>query len=148
MDSVGSSGGGKSTIASLLMHFYEPDRGVVTLDGADLKELNTRWLRSQVVGVVSQDPVLLPGTVRENIAYARPGASNEEVEAWADQLLDGFADRLLGGREVALLCNVRARREGREASRGTSPRVTSSVVGSWGHVTLAACTWHAWRRTS
>ena len=65
------------------MHFYEPDRGVVTLDGADLKELNTRWLRSQVVGVVSQDPVLLPGTVRENIAYARPGASNEEVEAAA-----------------------------------------------------------------
>ena len=80
---VGPSGGGKTTLAQLIGRWFEPDGGAVTLDGVDLRELQPRWLRGEVLGVVSQDPVLLPGTIRENIAYARPDASDAEVEAAA-----------------------------------------------------------------
>ena len=66
-------------MTNLLARFYEPDTGVVTLDGADLRTLKARWLRG-VVGVVSQEPVLLPGTVAANIAYGRPDAAPEQIE--------------------------------------------------------------------
>jgi ATP-binding cassette subfamily B (MDR/TAP) protein 1 len=65
---VGPSGSGKSTIVNLLLRFYDPSSGQVLLDGTDLKELNVRWLRSQI-GYVGQEPVLFKGTVAENIAY-------------------------------------------------------------------------------
>ena len=81
---VGPSGGGKTTVTSLLARFYEPDTGAVTLDGADLRTLSARWLRG-VVGVVSQEPVLLPGTVAFNIAYGRPDATPAQIEAAACQ---------------------------------------------------------------
>jgi len=79
---VGSSGSGKSTIIQLVERFYDPDSGSVTLDGVDLKQLNVRWLRQQI-GLVGQEPVLFAGTISENIAYGKPGASKEEVEAAA-----------------------------------------------------------------
>ncbi len=79
---VGPSGGGKSTVAALLSRFYDPDAGRVVLDGVDYRELDPDWLREQV-GVVSQEPILFATTVRENILYGRPGASDEAVEAAA-----------------------------------------------------------------
>ncbi len=79
---VGPSGGGKSTIAALISRFYDPDAGAIRLDGRDLRRLDPDWLRSQV-GVVSQEPVLFATSIRENIAYGRPEASDDEVEAAA-----------------------------------------------------------------
>ena len=78
----GPSGSGKSTIIQLLERFYDPQSGVVMLDGADLRTLNLRWLRSQI-GLVGQEPTLFIGSVAENIAYGKPGASRDEIEAAA-----------------------------------------------------------------
>jgi ABC-type multidrug transport system fused ATPase/permease subunit len=64
---VGSSGGGKSTLVSLLERFYDPQSGSITLDGVDIKELNVRWLRQQI-GIVQQEPVLFQTSIYENIA--------------------------------------------------------------------------------
>ncbi len=79
---VGQSGGGKSTVASLLLRFYDPQEGRVTFDGVDVRELNTAWLRQQI-GIVSQEPVLFATTIEENIRYGRPDATRAEVEAAA-----------------------------------------------------------------
>jgi ATP-binding cassette, subfamily B (MDR/TAP), member 1 len=75
---VGESGSGKSTIVQLIQRFYDPDNGQVLLDGADVKTLQLRWLRSQM-GLVSQEPTLFATTIGENIAYGRPGATRAEV---------------------------------------------------------------------
>ncbi|KAJ1473699.1 ATP-binding cassette superfamily [Baffinella frigidus] len=80
---VGASGSGKSTVVSLIERFYDPDSGVVKLDGVDIRELNVRWLRSQI-GLVGQEPVLFAGTIAENIANGRVGATREEVEEAAN----------------------------------------------------------------
>ena len=79
---VGRTGAGKTTIASLLPRFYDPSAGRVLLDGHDLRSLTRRSLRAQLA-IVSQEPFLFSGTVAENIAYGRPGASREEIEAAA-----------------------------------------------------------------
>jgi ATP-binding cassette subfamily B (MDR/TAP) protein 1 len=79
---VGASGSGKSTAIQLLERFYDPDQGTIRLDGADLRSLNLSWLRSQI-GLVAQEPVLFTGTIAENIAYGKPGASRSEIEAAA-----------------------------------------------------------------
>jgi len=79
---VGPSGGGKSTVAALLSRFYDPQGGVLRLDGEDLRSLDPDWLRQQV-GVVSQEPILFATTIRENIRYGRPGATDAEVESAA-----------------------------------------------------------------
>jgi len=76
---VGSSGSGKSTAIQLIERFYDPDSGVVMLDGVDLKQLNVRWLRMQI-GLVGQEPVLFSGTIADNIAYGKPGSTRPEVE--------------------------------------------------------------------
>ena len=81
---VGESGSGKSTATLLLERFYDPQSGRVLLDGVELPALNVRWLRSQL-GLVSQEPVLFQGTVAENIAHGKPGATRAEVEAAAAQ---------------------------------------------------------------
>eukprot|EP01040_Poterioochromonas_malhamensis_P002792 gene2792-2974_t len=65
---VGPSGCGKSTIINLLLRFYDPQSGVITLDGHNIKELNIKWLRSQI-GYVGQEPILFAGTIADNIAY-------------------------------------------------------------------------------
>ena len=79
---VGPSGAGKTTLASLLPRFWDVDQGAIRLDGIDIGDLALADLR-HAIGIVPQEPALFSGTVRENIAYARPDASAEEVEAAA-----------------------------------------------------------------
>jgi len=79
---VGESGGGKSTVVSMLERFYDPDEGQVVVDGVDLREFDLKWWRQQV-GLVGQEPVLFAGSIAENIAYGKPGASQEEIEGAA-----------------------------------------------------------------
>lgn len=76
---VGPSGGGKSTCMGLLLRFYEPTKGAVFIDGRDVRDVNVKWLRSQI-GYVGQEPVLFQGTIRENIAKGDPGATFERIE--------------------------------------------------------------------
>ena len=75
---VGGTGAGKSTLLSLVPRFYDPDRGRVLLDGADLRTLTKRSLRDQI-SIVLQDTLLFSTTIRENIAYGRPDATEEEI---------------------------------------------------------------------
>src|SRR5262245_18035469 len=79
---VGPTGAGKTTLASLLIRFYDPASGRVTLDGHDLRDLTVRTLR-QNIALVLQEPILFSGTILDNIAYGRPGAAVEEVVAAA-----------------------------------------------------------------
>ncbi|XP_017777587.1 PREDICTED: multidrug resistance protein 1B-like isoform X2 [Nicrophorus vespilloides] len=76
---VGSSGCGKSTCIQLIQRFYDPLNGRVTIDGNDMKDLNLRWLRSQI-GVVGQEPVLFGTTIEENIRYGNQFATRDEIE--------------------------------------------------------------------
>jgi ABC-type multidrug transport system fused ATPase/permease subunit len=77
---VGSTGAGKSTFAKLVARFYDPQRGSVSVDGHDLRSVQQRALRRQL-GIVPQEGFLFSGSVRENIAFGRPQASLEEIEA-------------------------------------------------------------------
>jgi ABC-type multidrug transport system fused ATPase/permease subunit len=79
---VGHTGAGKSTIAKLLARFYDPREGRMTIDGHDLRAVRQESLRSQL-GIVPQEGFLFAGTVRENIVFGRPEATQEEVEAAA-----------------------------------------------------------------
>ena len=79
---VGPSGAGKSTLINLVCRFYDPTRGRILIDGHDLREVRMQDLRRHI-GVVLQDTFLFPGTIRENIAYARPDATQEEIIAAA-----------------------------------------------------------------
>jgi len=81
---VGPSGAGKSTIVSLLLRFYEPDTGRILLDGSDAHELGLNALRGSIA-VVPQEVLLFGGTIRENIAYGRPGAGDAEIQAAAER---------------------------------------------------------------
>jgi ATP-binding cassette subfamily B protein len=76
---VGATGAGKTTIARLLARFYDPVEGTVTLDGVDLRRLSERDLRRAVV-IVTQESFLFSGTVADNVAFGRPGASRAEIE--------------------------------------------------------------------
>lgn len=75
---VGPSGGGKSTLCNLIPRFYNIDEGKITLDGVDIRDITLASLRSNI-GIVSQNVFLFDGTIRENIAYARPDAKDEEI---------------------------------------------------------------------
>lgn len=79
---VGESGSGKSTVVSLIERFYDPITGEVLIDGVNLKKLKLSWFRRQV-GLVSQEPVLLGASIRDNIAYGRDGATEEDIRAAA-----------------------------------------------------------------
>jgi len=79
---VGASGAGKTSLVRLLPRFYDPTSGHIEIDGVDTRTVTLRSLRSQI-GIVPQEPILFSGTVGENIAYGRPGASPEEVRAAA-----------------------------------------------------------------
>lgn len=79
---VGPSGAGKSTMVALLQRLYDPTTGAIRLDGVDIRDLEQRSLRRQI-GVVLQDALLFNDTIRNNIAYGRPGASQAEIEAAA-----------------------------------------------------------------
>lgn len=75
---VGASGVGKTTLCSLITRFYEPTSGTITVDGIDIEDVTLKSLREHI-GVVAQDVYLFMGTVKENIAYGKPGASDEEI---------------------------------------------------------------------
>jgi ABC-type multidrug transport system fused ATPase/permease subunit len=113
---VGPTGAGKTTIASLLMRFYDPDSGRVTIDGEDARDLSMRTLHDNVA-LVLQESVLFSGTIRDNIAYGRPDASQEEIEEAArsanahdfiSALPDGFESQV-GERGVRLSGGERQR---------------------------------------
>ncbi|KAG9118341.1 GTPase-activating protein, partial [Ceratobasidium sp. 392] len=81
---VGASGSGKSTIIALIERFYDPLSGSVHLDGVDLKDLNVRWLRSQI-GLVSQEPVLFATTIEENVAHGLVGGKHDWIVRGCDR---------------------------------------------------------------
>jgi ABC-type multidrug transport system fused ATPase/permease subunit len=94
---VGESGHGKSTLARLIGRHYDPDEGAVRVDGHDLRDVELRSYRRQL-GVVLQDPFLFSGTIASNIRFAKPDATDEEVEAAAAAVgVDRVAARLSGG---------------------------------------------------
>jgi ATP-binding cassette subfamily B protein len=94
---VGRTGAGKSTLASLVPRFHDPDTGAVLVDGIDVRAVTLRSLRAQVA-LVLQDSVLFRGTIRDNIACGRPDATAQDVEtAVRLALVDEFTDRLPDG---------------------------------------------------
>ena len=113
---VGSSGSGKSTIIGLAMAFNRPQRGRVVIDGEDLRELRLRDYRGKL-GVVMQDNFLFDGTVADNIGFAKPGSTREEIErvgriAHVNEFVDRFAqgyDTIVGERGVKLSGGQRQR---------------------------------------
>jgi subfamily B ATP-binding cassette protein MsbA len=113
---VGPSGGGKTTLVSLLPRFWDVHSGRISLDGIDVRSLRLADLR-EAIGVVPQEPALFSGTVRENIAYARPGAGAAEVEsaaraAHAHEFIERLPERyetLVGERGVKLSGGQRQR---------------------------------------
>jgi ATP-binding cassette, subfamily B, bacterial len=99
---VGHTGAGKSTIAKLLARFYDPTDGRITIDGVDLCDVRQESLRRQL-GIVPQEGFLFAGTVAENIAFGRPGATREEIVAAAQAVgADEFVERLENGYETQL----------------------------------------------
>ena len=99
---VGSSGSGKSTIASLAATFLNPTKGAVTLDGIDLSEVNLSSFRSHL-GVVLQDDFLYAGTIRENILFPRPNATEEEViDAAKGAYVNEFTDKFVDGLDTVI----------------------------------------------
>ncbi|MEW6581143.1 MAG: ABC transporter ATP-binding protein [Actinomycetota bacterium] len=113
---IGATGSGKSTLTALVPRYYDPWEGRVLLDGVDVRDLRLDELR-RAVGVVSQEPFLFSATIRENIAYGAPGATDAEVraaaraaraEAFVDALPQGF-DTVVGERGFTLSGGQRQR---------------------------------------
>jgi ABC-type multidrug transport system fused ATPase/permease subunit len=111
---VGATGAGKSTFAKLAARFYDPTSGRVLVDGHDLRTVSAHSLRSQM-GIVPQEAFLFSGTIRENIAFGRPGATDEEIRTAAgavgadefiSELADGY-DTQIGERGVQLSAGQR-----------------------------------------
>jgi len=113
---VGSSGAGKSTAMDLLARFHEPTSGRITVDGVDIRDATIASLRAQL-GIVTQDTILFHDTVRNNIAYGRPDASNEDIEAaaraahaheWISAMPQGY-DTVVGERGTKISGGERQR---------------------------------------
>lgn len=107
---VGQTGQGKSTIALLLERFYDVDSGSLNIDGVNIKDLDLKWLRSENIGYINQEPSLFATTILDNIRYGRPKASDEEVFeaaklANAHDFIESFPDSyqtMVGDRGVTL----------------------------------------------
>ena len=122
---VGPTGAGKTTLVNLMMRFYELDSGRITLDGVDISHMTRRDLRSHM-GMVLQDTWLFDGTIRENIAYGRPDATEEEVLAAARATyVDRFVHSLPDGYDTVLDDEGVERQRGGEAA----PHYRASVPG-------------------
>jgi ABC-type multidrug transport system fused ATPase/permease subunit len=111
---VGATGAGKSTLAKLVARFYDPQQGSVLIDGHDLRDVTEHSLRSQL-GIVPQESFLFSGTIRDNIAFGRPGATDDEVrdaaravgaDVFITRLPDGY-DTEVGERGVHLSAGQR-----------------------------------------
>jgi ATP-binding cassette subfamily B protein len=99
---IGPSGAGKTTLLNLLPRFYDPTEGSVRLEGIDLRELRVKDLRTQIA-LVSQEPMLLPTTIAENIAYGKPNATHAEIEAAAHAAhADAFIRKLPQGYQTVV----------------------------------------------
>jgi ABC-type multidrug transport system fused ATPase/permease subunit len=99
---IGPTGAGKSTLVSLIPRFFDPQRGRVIVNGIDVRRLELGSLRASIA-IVPQDPLLFEGTIFENIAYGRPGASEEDVlSAAEDAVVDEFVRRLPAGYDTAV----------------------------------------------
>jgi ATP-binding cassette subfamily B protein len=99
---VGPTGAGKTTLVNLVMRFYDLDAGRITLDGVDITAMPRATLRSQV-GMVLQDTWLFEGTIRENLAYGRPDATEEEIlEAARATYVDRFVHSLPDGYDTVI----------------------------------------------
>src|SRR3989475_10232330 len=123
---VGATGTGKSTLVSLVPRFYDPSDGEVRIDGQDIRNYALQSLREQI-SLVLQDQLLFSGTIRENIAFGRPDASDEEIAAAAVTAnADEFIQRFPAGYETLV------------ADRGTTPsggpeqRVALARAVLWG----------------
>jgi ABC-type multidrug transport system fused ATPase/permease subunit len=119
---VGRNGSGKTTLLALLPRFYNPDSGKIFIDGADISTVTLKSLRSQI-GIVTQEPILFPGTIAQNIAYGLPQTPRDQIIAAArqafahdfilekpngyDTLLEGIGSQLSGGQRQRL-CIARA----------------------------------------
>jgi ATP-binding cassette subfamily B protein len=113
---IGHTGAGKTTLASLVPRFYDVSSGRITIDGLDIREVKLTSLRREI-GIVAQDPFLFSASVRENIAFGNPGATDEEVEEAArqaqaaefiDELPNGY-DTVIGERGITLSGGQRQR---------------------------------------
>ncbi len=113
---IGHTGSGKTTLVSLIPRFYDVQSGRVTVDGADVRDVTLASLRRQI-GVIAQDPFLFSATVRENLAFGRPEASEEELvhaarlaqaHEFVEQLPDGY-DTVIGERGITLSGGQRQR---------------------------------------
>jgi ATP-binding cassette subfamily B protein len=99
---VGPTGAGKSTLAKLVTRFYDPTVGRVLIDGHDLRDVTMHSLRSQL-GVVPQEPFLFAGTIGDNIAFARPDASDEEIHEAIDKVgLTDVVERMPDGLDTVV----------------------------------------------
>jgi ATP-binding cassette subfamily B protein len=99
---VGPTGAGKTTLVNLVMRFYELDAGRITLDGVDIATMRRRDLRSQI-GMVLQDTWLFGGTIRDNIAYGNPGATEEQIQAASEAtFVDRFVRSLPDGYDTVI----------------------------------------------
>jgi ATP-binding cassette subfamily B protein len=113
---VGKSGSGKSTIAALIQRLYDPQGGEILIDQSNILDLSASWLRQQI-GTVSQEPILMSTSIRENIAYGKPDASFEDIIkaaefAFAHGFIEEFPDNyetLVGERGVQLSGGQRQR---------------------------------------
>ncbi len=99
---VGPTGAGKTTLVNLLMRFYDTDAGRITIDGVDIADVPRRELRANI-GMVLQDAWLFGGTIRDNIAYGRPGATEDEIRAAAEATyVDRFVHSLPDGYDTVI----------------------------------------------
>lgn len=114
---VGPSGGGKSTIASLILRFYTPTTGRILIDGKDISTLNVKSLRRKI-GIVSQEPVLFSGSIADNIAYGKPAATRYEISSAARQANCQFIRDFVSGHLKSILLSL------------TLPSLTASTLSS------------------